>query len=95
MGKVAADDSHKWVYREAQEKGISLLSPWHGSLDPHPRTWEGQFRAGIQTIALVAVEGGLLQLGSTLKVRDSIFYGSGSSGFCPSDAWKSRFSRQE
>jgi hypothetical protein len=48
-----------------------------------------------QTIALVAVEGGLLQLGSTLKVRDSIFYGSGSSGFCPSDAWKSRFSRQE
>jgi hypothetical protein len=34
MGKVAADDSHKWVYREAQEKGISLLSPWHGSLDP-------------------------------------------------------------
>jgi hypothetical protein len=35
-----------------------------------------------QTIALVAVEGGLLQLGSTLKVRDSIFYGSGSSGFC-------------
>ncbi len=35
-----------------------------------------------QTIALVAVEGGLLQLGSTLKVRDSIFSGSGSSGFC-------------
>ncbi len=35
-----------------------------------------------QTIALVPVEGGLLQLGSTLKVRDSIFYGSGSSGFC-------------
>jgi hypothetical protein len=34
MGKVAAGDSHKWVYREAQEKGISLLSPWHSSLDP-------------------------------------------------------------
>jgi hypothetical protein len=48
MGKVAAGDSHKWVYREAQEKGISLLSPWHSSLDPHPRTWEGQFKAGIQ-----------------------------------------------
>jgi len=72
MGKVAADDSHKWVYREAQEKGISLLSPWHGSLDPHPRTWEGQFRAGIQTIALVAVEGGLLQLGSTLKIDEDL-----------------------
>jgi hypothetical protein len=48
MGKVAADNIHKWVYREAQEQGISLLSPWPGSLDPHPRTWEGQFKAGIQ-----------------------------------------------
>jgi hypothetical protein len=34
MGKVAADNIHKWVYREAQEQGISLLSPWPGSLDP-------------------------------------------------------------
>lgn len=72
MGKVAADNIHKWVYREAQEQGISLLSPWPGSLDPHPRTWEGQFKAGIQTIALVPVEGGLLQLGSTLKIVEDL-----------------------
>ncbi|BBN13081.1 hypothetical protein MPTK1_6g00620 [Marchantia polymorpha subsp. ruderalis] len=48
MGKVAADNSHKWVYREPLEHEISFLSPWHGSLDPHPRTWEAQFKAGIQ-----------------------------------------------
>lgn len=38
MGKVAADSSHKWVYREPVEHEISFLSPWQGSLDPvsHP-----------------------------------------------------------
>lgn len=34
MGKVAADSSHKWVYREPVEHEISFLSPWHSSLDP-------------------------------------------------------------
>jgi hypothetical protein len=34
MGKVAADSSHKWVYREPVEHEISFLSPWQGSLDP-------------------------------------------------------------
>jgi hypothetical protein len=34
MGKVAADNSHKWVYREPMEHEISFISPWHGSLDP-------------------------------------------------------------
>lgn len=35
MGKVAADNSHKWVYREPLEHGNNgLSSPWHGSMDP-------------------------------------------------------------
>lgn len=37
MGKVAADSSHKWVYREPVEHEISFLSPWQGSLDPVSR----------------------------------------------------------
>ncbi|OAE20276.1 hypothetical protein AXG93_4010s1130 [Marchantia polymorpha subsp. ruderalis] len=68
MGKVAADNSHKWVYREPLEHEISFLSPWHGSLDPHPRTWEAQFKAGIQTVAVISVREGLVQLGSLKKV---------------------------
>lgn len=38
----------------------------------HPRTWEGQFKSGIQTIAVVAVHEGVLQLGSTQKVLVSL-----------------------
>ncbi|CAK9211534.1 unnamed protein product [Sphagnum troendelagicum] len=69
MGKVAASKCHKWVYRDPLENGISsFLPPWHSSLDPHPRTWEAQFKAGIQTVAVVAVQEGLLQLGSTVKI---------------------------
>ena len=34
MGKVAVDNSHKWVYKEPLENEISFLSPWHASLDP-------------------------------------------------------------
>ncbi|CAM6051156.1 unnamed protein product [Sphagnum compactum] len=73
MGKVAADNSHKWVYREPLEHGNNgLSSPWHGSIDPHPRTWEAQFKAGIQTVAVVAVQEGLLQLGSTFKIAEDL-----------------------
>lgn len=42
-----------------------------GWLLQHPRTWEAQFKSGIQTIAVVAVQEGVLQLGSTKKVRSA------------------------
>eukprot|EP00249_Psilotum_nudum_P026988 c34192_g1_i1 orf=804-2417(+) len=72
MGKVAVDNSHKWIFRDPPDHEISFLSPWQGSLDPHPRTWEAQFKAGIQTIAVVAVGEGLLQLGSTKKMMEDL-----------------------
>lgn len=72
IGKVAADSSHKWIYRDPSEHEITFSSPWQGSLDPHPRTWEAQFRAGIQTIAVVAVGEGLLQLGSLNKIVEDL-----------------------
>eukprot|EP01018_Ginkgo_biloba_P006866 Gb_06730 [translate_table: standard] len=72
MGKVAADNSHKWVYKEPPENDINFLSSWHGSLDPHPRTWESQFKSGIQTIAVVAVREGLIQLGSLHKIVEDL-----------------------
>ncbi|KAH8942644.1 hypothetical protein BDL97_13G004100 [Sphagnum fallax] len=78
MGKVAADNGLKWVYREPptpeqESSSSSFLSPWAiTSLDPHPRPWEAQFKAGIQTIAVVAVEEGVLQLGSTKKIMKDL-----------------------
>ncbi|KAG0620609.1 hypothetical protein M758_4G229200 [Ceratodon purpureus] len=72
IGKIAADSSHKWVYQEPLENKIGFFSPWHGDIDPHPRTWEGHFKAGIQTIAVIAVESGVLQLGSTKKIKEDL-----------------------
>ncbi|MCD7465942.1 hypothetical protein HAX54_002162 [Datura stramonium] len=46
IGKVAADHSHKWIYKEPNEQEINFLSAWHNSADSHPRTWEAQFRSG-------------------------------------------------
>jgi len=40
----------------------------------HPRTWEAQFKSGIQTIAVVAVQEGVLQLGSTKKVMQWVVF---------------------
>lgn len=74
MGKVAVDNSHKWVYREPLENEMCFLSPWQGSLDPHPRTWDAQFKSGIQTIAVVAVQEGVLQLGSTQKIVEDLIF---------------------
>ncbi|XP_024366869.1 uncharacterized protein [Physcomitrium patens] len=72
LGKVAADNGHKWVYREPVEYDISFLSPWHGSLEPHPCTWEAQFKSGIQTIAVMAVQEGVIQLGSTKRIVEEL-----------------------
>ncbi|XP_057820548.2 protein RICE SALT SENSITIVE 3 isoform X2 [Cryptomeria japonica] len=72
MGKVAADGSHKWIFGDPLDHEISFLSPWHNSIDPHPRTWEAQFKSGIQTIAVIAVREGLVQLGATKKVTEDL-----------------------
>ncbi|RVW47275.1 Protein RICE SALT sensitive 3 [Vitis vinifera] len=66
IGKVAADQSHKWVYKEPNEQEINFLSAWHNSADSYPRTWEAQFQSG--TIALIAVREGVIQLGAVHKV---------------------------
>ncbi|KAJ9563808.1 hypothetical protein OSB04_008968 [Centaurea solstitialis] len=68
IGKVAADHSHKWIFKEPTDQEINFLSTWNNSADSHPRTWEAQFQAGIKTIALVAVREGVIQLGSIHKV---------------------------
>lgn len=72
MGKVSADNSHKWIFRDPLDHEINFLSPWHNSIDPHPRTWEAQFRSGIQTIAVIAVREGLVQLGAVQKVIEDL-----------------------
>ncbi|TKW20627.1 hypothetical protein SEVIR_4G101700v4 [Setaria viridis] len=72
IGKVAADHSHKWVFKEPQENEINLISSWSNPADSHPRTWEAQFQSGIQTIALIAVREGVVQLGSMKKVAEDL-----------------------
>ncbi|KAH7515747.1 protein RICE SALT SENSITIVE 3 [Ziziphus jujuba] len=72
IGKVAADHSHKWIYKEPNEQEINFLSAWHNSADSHPRTWEAQFQSGIKTIALIAVREGVVQLGAIDKVIEDL-----------------------
>ncbi|XP_022151082.1 uncharacterized protein LOC111019104 [Momordica charantia] len=73
IGKVAADRSHKWIYKEPNDnQDIEFLPTWHNSADSHPRTWEAQFQSGIKTIALVAVKEGVVQLGAVQKVTEDL-----------------------
>ncbi|KAA8529545.1 hypothetical protein F0562_033656 [Nyssa sinensis] len=76
IGKVAADHSHKWIYKEPNDhhQEINLLSAWHNSTDSHPRTWEAQFQSGIKTIASIAVKEGVVQLGAVHKVIEDLSY---------------------
>ncbi|XP_074309835.1 protein RICE SALT SENSITIVE 3 [Silene latifolia] len=75
IGKVAADHSHKWIYKEPVEnQEINFLSAWHNSADAQPRTWEAQFQSGIKTIALIAVREGVVQLGAVNKVVEDLSY---------------------
>ncbi|KAL8491980.1 hypothetical protein ACS0TY_023542 [Phlomoides rotata] len=73
VGKVAADNSHKWVFRDSpQETDPSFISSWNVSIDPQPRAWEAQFSSGIETIALISVREGAIQLGSFDKVVEDL-----------------------
>lgn len=71
VGKVAADNSHKWVFKEnPTEHELGLLSSWNVQVDPQPRAWESQFNSGIQTIAIISVREGIIQLGSFHKIME-------------------------
>ncbi|MCD7449856.1 hypothetical protein HAX54_001898 [Datura stramonium] len=72
IGKVAADHSHKWIYKEPNEQEINFLSAWHNSADSNPRTWEAW--GSVLTIALIAVREGVIQLGGVHKVIEDLSY---------------------
>ncbi|RDX79611.1 Protein RICE SALT SENSITIVE 3, partial [Mucuna pruriens] len=73
LGKVAADNSHKWVYSDTQNGcEPSYIGAWNASIDHQPRTWEFQLNSGIQTIAVIAVREGLVQLGSFNKIAEDL-----------------------
>ncbi|KAK2660231.1 hypothetical protein Ddye_006764 [Dipteronia dyeriana] len=73
VGKVAAENSHKWVFREAtRENDPSIFSSWNSSIEPQPRAWEFQFNSGIQTIAIISVREGIIQLGSFDKIVEDL-----------------------
>ncbi|KAL3634180.1 hypothetical protein CASFOL_021234 [Castilleja foliolosa] len=73
VGKVASDNSHKWVFRDSKpENDPSFISSWNIPIDPQPRAWEAQFSSGIETIAIISVREGAIQLGSFDKVFEDI-----------------------
>ncbi|GAB2256394.1 hypothetical protein Droror1_Dr00010172 [Drosera rotundifolia] len=73
IGKVAADNSHKWVFREnGGDNDSSIISSWNVFIDPQPKTWQSQFNSGVQTIALISVREGVVQLGSLNKVEEDL-----------------------
>ncbi|CAK7347498.1 unnamed protein product [Dovyalis caffra] len=73
VGKVAADNSHKWVFKETpNESDPNLISSWNMSIEPQPRAWEFQFNTGIQTIAIISVREGIIQLGSFDKIVEDL-----------------------
>lgn len=73
VGKVGADNGHKWVFRDnATESDPNLISSWNSSIEPQPRAWASQFKSGIQTIAVIAVREGVVQLGSFDKVPEDL-----------------------
>ncbi|XAR61922.1 hypothetical protein NMG60_11016473 [Bertholletia excelsa] len=73
VGKVAADNSHKWVFKDSPtESDPAFITSWNVSIDPQPRAWQVQFHSGIQTIAIVSVREGLIQLGSFYKIVEDL-----------------------
>ncbi|XP_073526015.1 uncharacterized protein [Phyllobates terribilis] len=72
LGKVAAENSHRWVFKASATDETSCFSSWNVSIDHHPKAWQNQFNSGIQTIALISVRDGVVQLGSLEKVNEDI-----------------------
>ncbi|KAE8658839.1 cysteine proteinase [Hibiscus syriacus] len=108
VGKIAADNSHKWVYKETpNDNDPKFISSWNLSIEPQPRAWESQFNPGIQvgntpsklcekriltvraagnspiqklikvsvdiqTIAIISVREGIIQLGSLDKMVEDL-----------------------
>ncbi|KAM7280155.1 hypothetical protein ACFE04_007289 [Oxalis oulophora] len=73
IGKVAADNSHKWVFKEnTNENDPNFISSWNMSIEPQPRAWELHFNSGIQTIAIISVREGIIQLGSFDKIVEDL-----------------------
>ncbi|EEF52355.1 uncharacterized protein LOC8288563 isoform X2 [Ricinus communis] len=73
VGKVAADNSHKWVLKKtSSENDPDFISSWNMSIEPQPRAWEFQFNSGIQTIAIISVREGIIQLGSFDKIAEDL-----------------------
>ncbi|GAV83982.1 bHLH-MYC_N domain-containing protein [Cephalotus follicularis] len=73
LGKVAADNSHKWLFRESPNESDSrFVSSWNMSIEPLPRAWQFQFNSGIQTIAVISVREGIIQLGSFEKIMEDL-----------------------
>ncbi|KAI4389883.1 hypothetical protein MLD38_002056 [Melastoma candidum] len=71
VGKVAADNGHKWVFRETStDNDLNCISSWNAASEPQPKAWEFQFNSGIETIAVISVREGIVQLGSLNKIPE-------------------------
>ncbi|KAK7313071.1 hypothetical protein VNO77_37447 [Canavalia gladiata] len=74
MGKVTSDKCHKWVFKEPTEYEPNTSNYWQSSFDALPPEWIDQFESGIQTITVIQVGHGLLQLGSCKIIPEDIHF---------------------
>ncbi|KAI3737155.1 hypothetical protein L2E82_27150 [Cichorium intybus] len=74
IGKVAADNSHRWVFKDGlnETSDPTFLSSWNASIDPQPKAWDFHFNSGIKTIAVISVREGIIQLGSFDKILEDL-----------------------
>ncbi|CAN1776390.1 Protein RICE SALT SENSITIVE 3 [Linum perenne] len=75
LGKVAAERSHKWVFSDSTNDPPdpnAISSSLNMAIEPQPRAWESQFNSGIQTIAIISVREGIIQLGSFHKIVEDL-----------------------
>ncbi|XP_071690631.1 uncharacterized protein, partial [Rutidosis leptorrhynchoides] len=73
IGKVAAENSHKWVFKGgSNETDSNCKSAWNASIDPQPKAWDIHFNSGIKTIAIISVREGIIQLGSFDKIHEDL-----------------------
>lgn len=76
IGRVAFTGKHQWIFGDG-DTGATVTTSGNAidsqcMLEKYPSGWEVQFAAGIKTIAIIAVPQGVVQLGSTQTMMESI-----------------------
>lgn len=76
IGRVAFTGKHQWVFGDSDTNALGITGcktvNSRCALENYPSGWEAQFAAGIKTIVVIAVPQGVVQLGSTQMMMESL-----------------------